>query len=180
LTVIHNSIVALIFLLVPAPVALGDGGAIQMRRDAPPFLITVFSSPNPPREGPTDISVLVQDRESLAPVLDAQVSLQLNSEAGGFRFDASANQGQASNKLLYAANVTLNTPGAWDCTVFVKRGDTRVRIAGTIVVAPAEAGPAAYWTFVAAVPVVIALFALHQVLLWRRRRPRYHPVVRAG
>src|SRR5271154_2989462 len=98
---------AIPLLLLCAPPMFSDGGAIQMRQETSVFIITVFAAPVPLRPGPADISVLVQDRTSQNPVLDAKVFIQT----------VQATHAQAQNKLLYAASLNLDSPGEWKYSV---------------------------------------------------------------
>src|SRR5262249_31212541 len=108
--------------------------------------VTVFGSPEAARRGLTDVSVLVQWRKSGEVVLDADVSLTVEPPKGlamdrseefcglspasvGFPLAdmkqgqaVSATRQQASNKLLYAANLKLNAPGEWRLHIYVLRG----------------------------------------------------------
>ena len=56
-----------------------DGGAIQFQGDAGPFHVTVFTMPPILSAGPVDVTVLVQDRSKLNPLLDANVTLDLTA-----------------------------------------------------------------------------------------------------
>ena len=72
----------LTFVAMLAPARLfADGGTIQLRKEAGALLITVFTSPSPLSAGPADISVLLQKRNGLDPVLDADVSMRLRTDA---------------------------------------------------------------------------------------------------
>ena len=50
---------ACLFLVTSARLQ-ADGGTVLLHKESPPFVVTVFASPNPPRAGACDISVLVQ------------------------------------------------------------------------------------------------------------------------
>ena len=54
-----------------------DGGAIQYQGDAGSFHITLFTQPPILRAGLIDITMLVQDRSNLNPILDAKVVFHL-------------------------------------------------------------------------------------------------------
>src|SRR5258705_2791609 len=106
-------------LLLPTLVILAqatvwaDGGAVQMRKETGDLVITVFTSPAPLSVGPVDMSLLLQNRNGLEPVLDANVSLVLRSGASSIEVRARPTREQAQNKLLYAAAVTLPESGQW-------------------------------------------------------------------
>ncbi len=54
-----------------------DGGAVLSRQESGPFVITLFAAPVPLRSGPIDLTVLVQTRDTLEPVVAAEVSIRL-------------------------------------------------------------------------------------------------------
>jgi len=128
-----------------------DGGTVQMRKEAGPFLITVFTSPAPLSAGPADISVLLQNLDGLTPVLDARVSVLLHRDASSTEIKAHATREQAQNKLLYAALVTLPESG------------------GEIDVAQSHTMAGSYWSYIALPPLMIAGFVIREWLI--RRKP---------
>ena len=70
--------ILILFLVVLPPAKLqADGGVIVLKQEQGAYVVTVFAEPVPLRAGPVDLSVLVQDKETLAPVLDADVSVKL-------------------------------------------------------------------------------------------------------
>jgi hypothetical protein len=174
-------------LAVLAAPLFGDGGAVLSRQESGPFVITVFA-PLPIRAGPVDVTVLVQTRSALEPVLDANVSILLDGVT------QIATRSQAQNKLLYAATLNLPHPGEWNYTVCVKSSAAQVvhatfsrvssipktnaaEAACTVAISgsfqAAEPAPplAAYTFYLAIPPVLIAIFILHQWLS-RRSAPR--------
>jgi hypothetical protein len=157
---------AIVFLAAAAWL-LADGGAIQLRQQAGPFWVTVFASPAPLHAGPADLSVLVQDRETLQSVLDSAVTLRLQHES--VNIDAVATRALAQNKLLYAASVNLAGAGEWKYSVTVRRGSDQGMVSGSMTIAPAEAPLAAHWVSIAFAPLCILIFALHQRLGSARR-----------
>jgi hypothetical protein len=134
---------------------LADGGAILLRKQAGPLLITVFGTP---RVGLTDFSVLVQKEND--PVLDADVELRVG--------DSAARATPGANKLMYLAAIRLTRAGKVPITVRV--GD--VEVTGAIQVEPQPPPLVAYWPYFAVVPLAIMLFALNQSLKNRRRLRR--------
>jgi len=152
---------------------LADGGTLQFRKEAGPFVVTVFSAPVPLRAGAADISVMVQDGQDNSPVMDADVSVQL-SKAKEQTIDAKATTSRATNKLLYACSVAFRSPGSWRLTVRVTRGGTGGEASGDISVLPEEAPFVTYWLYFAVVPLGVMLFALNQWLKKRRRPAGSH------
>jgi hypothetical protein len=154
---------------VHQPTSLADGGTVQWRKQAGSLLITVFMAPAPLSAGPSVISLLVQNRNGLEPVLDADVSLLLRSEASNTEIRAQPTREQAQSKLLYAAPVTLVESGKWQLAVTILRNGERTDTIGPIDVAPTPAMVASYWGYIAFPPLMIMAFVGHELLL--RRRP---------
>jgi len=157
--------------LVPRP-AWGDGGTLRVMEPSGPFVVGVFSTPEPLRVAPADLSVLVLERTGGNPVLDAAVSLEVRPPAGA---DAGpqqleATRGQATNKLLYAAPFLPGTPGDWTLHVTVTRGVQSTEVGCTLPVASDQAGLVGIWPYLAIPPVAIALYALRAWLVARRGR----------
>lgn len=158
----------LILLLSALPV-FADGGAVQSQQTDGPFLVTVFAAP---AGGSIDASVLVQDRTTLNPVLDAQVAFQIGERI------IHATHGQAQNKLLYAASLgpdlwgrLVTSSGRRPYSVSVSRAGSQATITGILQVAPPTAELEAYWSYLALPPCAIALFAANQ---WLRRYKMKH------
>ena len=147
-------------LLLSAPL-YGDGGAVLSRGESGPFAITVFAAPS-------DWTALVQLRDTLAPVLDAQVVFTVASGGRELRF--SANHADAQNKLLYGAPVTFPNPGDWSYKVTV---NGTAQLAGVYRADAPQLRAAQYWFYFALPPAIVFIFLLHHGLAaeGRRRRP---------
>lgn len=158
--------------------ARADGGAVLSQQIVGPYRVTLFGSPSPLRAGPADLSVMLQDAKTGAPVLDQQVTVQVQAVAAAAKSEAwvppccsmkttvaavPATHDAAQNKLLYAANVLLPASGPHE--IVVRLGDARFQTTANI--APPAPPLTAYWAYLAAPPVIIAGFALNQRL--RRR-----------
>jgi hypothetical protein len=119
-----------------------DGGAVHLREASGPFVVTVFTAPEVPRAGPIDTSVLVQDRDTGAVILDTTVNLELQP-IGGTDPSSSirARLGQAKNRLLQTVTIDVPAPGWW-----------------------AAPRLATFWPFLILPPLAVGLFALHQTL----------------
>jgi hypothetical protein len=156
---------ALVLLATPL---FADGGVVLSRQESGPFVITVFAAPVPLRAGPIDLTVLVQTRNALEPVLDAEVSIRLD---GASEMRAEASRSRAQNKLLYAAALQVPQPGEWKYTVSVRSALGRAAISGGFQAGPPAPTLASYWFYLAIPLVLIAIFILHQRLS-RRSAPR--------
>jgi hypothetical protein len=150
--------------------ALADGGTVQLRQDAGLFVITVFTAPAPLSAGPVDISLLLQNRNGLEPVLDANVSLLLRANTSGSEIRARPTREQAQNKLLYAAPVTFAESGKWELDIAILKNGERTGATGTIDVAPAPEKAASYWSYIAFPPLMIVAFVVRERLIRRRKK----------
>jgi hypothetical protein len=157
-------------ILVAQMTAMADGGAVQLRQEAGPFVITVFTAPAPLSTGPVDISVLLQNRNGLEPVLDANVSLLLRGNASGSEIRVQPTREQAQNKLLYAAPVTLAESGKWQLDITILRNGEHTNATGTIDVAPAFETASSYWSYIAFPPIMIVLFVVRERLIRRKAK----------
>ena len=118
-----------------APSAIDtDGDAVRLQQISGPFRITVLTDPDPLSAGPCDVSVLVQDRDTGAPVLDAPVSLSVAppNTSGNTPALIPATVKASSLKLLESGTVMLPRSGAWKLRVSVGRGDRQAEVHGTL------------------------------------------------
>jgi hypothetical protein len=153
--------------------AHADGGAVCLREVSGAFLVTVFVAPQPIQVGPIDVSVLVQDRQTGAVILDAKVDLAIRRvDGGGPEFLAHATREQSTNKLLQSGRIGLPTSGSWGLRVSVSHGGEESVFATILPVSPAASRLAAVWPLLFLPPFAIALFALHQTLSSQAGRMR--------
>src|SRR5260370_9184237 len=119
--------ILIVFLLSPCHLvtlspcqAMADGGAVRLSEQKGKYRITVFTSPNPLRVGPVDISVLVQDADTGEPASGVQVSIGLaRRDSPDVAFRHRATTEAATNKLYYAANFDLPEPGWYSVDVSI-------------------------------------------------------------
>lgn len=147
---------------------------MQFRKTAGPFVVTVFSEPVPLRAGTADLSVMLENAADRSTILDAHVMLRLRKTESGniVEVAAPASHEHATNKLLYAASVTLPSPGVWQITVDVRKNGDSASASSDLHVLPAELPVKEHWPLFAVVPVMILLFVLNQWLKSRRNRAR--------
>jgi hypothetical protein len=155
---------ATVVLFFMSRAALADGGTVQLRQESGPFVITVFTAPAPLRAGPVDASVMIQTRDGLQPVLDAEVSFKFSGLE-----TMRASHDQAQNKVLYAAPVTLPNRGKCNYTVEIQRGNTLASVSGMLEVGESPTPLASAWRYLTLPPILIALFALREWLVRSRR-----------
>ena len=173
--------------------AHADGGIVRLREAKGPFLVTIFTAGAPVQDGPGDVSVLVQRRDSGDAILDAAVGLlftppapsvskpieQLCGAPGAApqvqnpgqratKFSVRATRAQASNKLLYAAPVRFAVPGEWTLEAVVTRGSDSARVSCVIAVSPPAGRLIGLLPYLLLPPLVMVLFSINQSL---RKQP---------
>ena len=163
-----RALMILATLLVPLS-ARADGGLARLVVDSGEFRLTVFSSPTPLRAGPVDLSVMVQDRETLEPMLDRRVELRLVPSAGGRSLEVAAIRGHSTNRLLYSALVDLPDPGRWRIEVEVTGARAGARESFEVWVVAERPAVLALWPYWALPLIAIGIFGLHQ---WRSQKLR--------
>jgi hypothetical protein len=143
------------------------GGEVRLMEKAGPFLITVFGDPTPLRVGPVDISVMIQDEDGGRPILEAEVTVQLQ-EQGTDRSPiiTQATRQNATNKLLYATLVNLPAPGLWELQVTAQYQAQVANVTCMVTAVPPRSTLRSWWLYAALLSVTIGSVALHQ---WHRR-----------
>jgi hypothetical protein len=157
-------------VVLAARPARGDGGTLRLSERVGPYRISVFTSPEPLRAGPADVSVFVQDADSGSSLADAVVHLTLTPDGRqGAAVSCTATAEQAVNKLLRAASVDLPAAGPWRIDVDVEgpRGSAHCEV--TVMVAEPLPRWRQMWPWFTWPAVPIVLFVLHQ---FRRQRGR--------
>jgi hypothetical protein len=164
-TPVNTKTMLVMTVVLGSRMADADGGTIQLREASGPIIVTVLTAPEVVRVGPMDTSVLVQNRETGAVILDATVNLASNPAAEVSRRVLSrAAHSQATNKLLQAATINVSTPGWWDLEVTVRSGGEEKVFATKVLVAPSAPRWRAIWPFLIVPPLGIGLFVLHETL----------------
>jgi len=154
-------------LLTACPPVSADGGSLRWSEVQGGYRISVFTAPTPFRQGPVDISVLVQDRRTGALVESTRVTIRM-TKPGQLALEYPATVEAATNKLFRAAQFELPAPGRWELQVQVEGLHGLAAIGGDV-----EAGPALprwqeLWLWIAWPAVAVALFGIHQVLVRRK------------
>lgn len=167
----QTSIAAAATLLACTTLLLADGGTLQFRKPAGPFIVTVFSEPVPVRVGNADLSVMLERASDQSSVLDAKVDLHLKKTDAGsvLEIAAPATHARATNKLLYATSLTVSSPGTWQLTVEIRDKGQETSVSGPIEVSSAEPPVEEHWPLFAIVPLMLLFLVLN---LWLRSRRR--------
>src|SRR5713101_303605 len=163
-----------------APKAVdADGAVVRLQGVAGPFLASVFTSPTL-HAGASDVSVLVQDRDSGKIILDAAVDFDAKPTVGTVAVTrARAERQQSTNKLLEAATLNLASPGPWELDVSILRGSDEGSLSKQLNVEPSNTQNTAVWLYPLLGSIVIALVVFHRVLganaLHRGERESQYP-----
>ncbi|QDT75599.1 hypothetical protein [Lacipirellula limnantheis] len=143
-----------------------DGGRLVRVERINGWIVSVFVTPDPPRVGPIDVSVLVQAEASGSVIADADIAVTLTAagDAEGVTTSAPSSRDQATNKLLQSALLNASSPGDWQGTIDCRVGNAKVEIPFPlqIVAAPPAWTKLALWIlwpFAAA-----AIFVAHRML----------------
>ncbi len=154
--------------------ALADGGQVRVMQQQGDYQLTVFTSPNPLRAGPADVSILLQDTRTNQTVSDATITVELFSpDKAQPPIRAIATAGAATNKLLRAAIVELPAAGLWHIRVECATPQTLEPIAAAfdVVAAPPLPRWLTVWPWFTWPLAAVALFAIHRTLVAQRIRP---------
>jgi hypothetical protein len=173
------SLATLIFAVIaaigPATVK-GDGGTVRYSDRRGDRSVTVFTSPTPLRAGLVDVSILVLDANTGAPLADVPAIVEARSaDPRGRQVTRAATNEAATNKMMRAAEIDLGS-GKWHVDVFVDDPAKSSPIGFDVDVAEpiapwVETGLWIGWPLAA-----IGLFVVHRMLVRRRSRRLFRPV----
>jgi hypothetical protein len=169
---VRRLIVALV-LACAAAAAYADGGRLQVRQAAGPFVVSLFTTPESLAVGPADLSVMVEGQGSGTVLLDADIVVTLTSDdAGTAPVVAHLSHAHATNRLLEDAIVQLPRAGRWHATIHISEARREASVTTVLTVANHSARRGTVWLF-ALLPIgAIALFTWVEVTKRRARRRR--------
>ena len=153
--------------------AHADGGRLQLRQAAGPFVVSLFTVPESLAVGPADLSVMVEEQGGGSVLLDANVVVTLTPEdAGGAPVIAHLSHAHTTNQLLEDAVVQLPRAGRWRAVIHVGEAGREASVATELTVANYSARRGTVWFFAVLPVCAIALFAWVQLEKRRVRRRR--------
>lgn len=157
-----------LFLAMPNS-AQADGGLPVLVERLGDYQVAVFVSPAPPRVGPVDISVLVQQTDTGEPVSPRSITVSLKSE-GPYQIGLTetATTAAATNKLFRAAHFNLPSSGLWNVAVEIDSPAGMLTTAGQIAVSEPLPRWRQLWPWFAWPALPIVLFVLYQQSQGRR------------
>jgi hypothetical protein len=169
---VRRLIVALV-LVCAAAAAYADGGRLQLRQAAGPFVVSLFTTPESLAVGPADLSVMVERQGSGTVLLDADIVITLTSDdAGTAPVVAHLSHAHATNRLLEDAIVQLPRAGRWHAVIRVSEAGREASVMTVLTVANHSARRGTVWLFAVLPVCAIALFTWVEVAKRRARRRR--------
>ena len=150
-----------------------DDQALRWSQTTGPFVIAVFALPGDLEAGRSEFNVLVQDRDTLQVVRDANIVLQAKRDGTSQTTEgAQASAEDSENKLLQSAAIDLPEAGNWTLNVRVSDSDAAADATLPLRVVKAESGVTIRWPF-----LVLGVFTAVLVFgYWRR----HHAAGRVG
>jgi hypothetical protein len=154
--------------------AFADGGRLRFREPAGPFIVTLFTTPDPLTTGHADFSVAIERTGVPGLVEDVHVDFILTPATGhGRQLVLHASHAAATSKWLQAANFSLPAQGLWQVTVVVRRGQEAGRCSGEVRVK--DVGARDMTWDILPVPLAALLIVLHE-----NRKRKYNRNRRTG
>ena len=144
-----------------ASVACGDGGAVVFSCVQGQLRVTVFAEPVPPRVGPLDLSLLVQDKTSLEVTDDyrAAVTLICEADATVDAITLPLDRAAATNRLFRAALLDVPVSGTWQVTLKIEgTADAALRFSFPLVIAPPQPRIRDVWLWILLPLVPLLIF----------------------
>jgi cytochrome c oxidase assembly factor CtaG len=145
-----------------------DNQTLKFKESSGPFAVAVFSAPGDLAAGPSEFSVLVQDRNTHEVLLGAAVDLAAypSVNAQGNPATVRASTADSHNKLLQTAELNLPNEGEWTLNIAVRNNSDSGHYSMPMRVAKPATAVEFPWSF-----VFISVFSviLAGVYLGRRR-----------
>jgi hypothetical protein len=174
---VKRLIVALM-LACAAAVAYADGGRLQTRQAAGPFIVSLFTTPESLGVGQADLSAMVEEQGGSKVLLDADVVITLTAEGGaGQPIVAHLSHAHATSRLLQDAVVELPHSGRWRAVIQVNEAGRQASTVTDLMVGDHSARHGTVWVFALLPAFVIGLFAWVQLAKATARRRGLLPQV---
>jgi hypothetical protein len=164
--------------------ARADGLVVRTKQTQGPFIVTIFTAPDASSDLPTDVTVMIQRRDSGEVVMDAAVDLSFVPPAGaklspndvlcGPTSDQPASirapRAKAANKLFYGIPVVLRAAGDWQLGATIRQGGEEASVSCTLPLGEPPHRLRGLWPYLALPLVVVLFFAMNQRLRQRTAR----------
>jgi hypothetical protein len=166
-------LVVSLVLACAAIAAQADGGRLQMRRGAGPFVVSLFTTPESLGVGQADLSAMIEEQAGGKILLDADIVITLSPEDGGSGpIVGHFSHAHATNRLLQDAVVQLPHAGQWHAVIQVNEAGRHANTATDLTVGDYSVRRGTVWVFTLLPACAVALFAWAQVAKATARRRR--------
>jgi hypothetical protein len=156
-----------------------DLGQVRLSGSAGPYRVTVLTTPTPLYAGPVEISVFVQDAETLEPVNDATLEVVLARADHEHRSEGRAHLRAAYDLDAvgphYVVRSVLPQAGRWDIGIHFVGPAGEGSVSCDFDAAPAPPRWQALWPWISWPLVVILLFLVSEYTRTRAGTPHTHP-----
>jgi hypothetical protein len=158
----------ILYAAVDSPALAHTEGKMQLSAEpAGPYKVTAFTSPDPATTGELHVAALVFLAEDASPILEAQVTVQLqNLDSGVGPITIPAALGDSENKLLFEAVANIKEPGDYSIVIEIDEENHGHGSASFVLEVISEGG--FNWLILA--PIIAALLA---IAFWLFRRSRH-------
>jgi hypothetical protein len=153
-----------LMLVCAAVAAHADGGRLQMRQAAGPFVVSLFTTPESLGVGQADLSAMIEERGGSKVLLDADIVITLTPALGrGQPISMHLSHAHATNRLLQDAVVQLPQAGRWRAVIQVSEAGRHASAATDLTVGDYSARRGTVWVFALLPMCAIGLFAWVQI-----------------
>lgn len=148
-----------------------DNQVLRFKGPSGPFTVAVYAPRGDLAPDETAFSVLVQDRNTQAVLLDAtvEVTAQPGTDAQSTKSPVKANNADSENKLLQLAKLRLEAQGDWNLNIAVSHNSDRGHVSLPVRVVTPEAGGEYPLSSVVIAAFSMVLLAVYFRRHWSRR-----------
>ncbi len=151
-----------------------DDQVLRSRQQSGPFAVSIFAPAGDLEAGPSDFSVLVQNRTSQEVLQDATVALRAQQSGNGRNTQwVRASTEDSENKLLPSASLNLPDNGDWTLDIAVERAGEKAGFSLPVHVVK----PATGWSFPWSYAVLLAFSAILLFIYLRRHGSARTPLL---
>ncbi len=144
-----------------------DNQVVRLREQSGPFAVAIFAPAGDLEPGPSEFSVLVQDRNSLEVLQEAIVALRANQVEHPHKAQwVRATAEDSENRLLQSASLNFPDHGEWALDIAVERGGDQADFSLPVHVVKPAAGISFPWSYI----ILLAFSAILLFTYLRRHR----------
>jgi len=158
----------LLFIIRSHVVEAHTAGKMQLAAEpAGPYMMTVWTSPDPAKVGDVHVALALVLAEDASPILDADVIIRLSSLEADKEVAEPATTENSENKFLYEAIFELDEPGLYQVSIEASSLDG----ASGATSFELEVESAAGFNWLYLIPIILGLAAIVFLIYALRQRP---------